>query len=399
MDRRYIEYTSQLLLEDERFLAAEKDVVGEEKLFWDELATENKNFARELKIARIILHGIQKKSEANQLSSKDELSLWNRIEQSKYAYKKQKSRRLWIRSSVAAAASILIFFFNYYRITSRTEKEIDYISLITTSLYQEDETNREIILIISDQDKINLSGKEAFVNYRNGRIEIKSNTDNEEKVEDIKNVLNQLIVPKGKRSIVTLADGTQMWVNAGSKVVYPAKFTGDKREVYVEGEIFLAVTPDKDKPFIVKTNDMNIEVLGTQFNVSAYKEDDIHHVILVEGKVAVKLPDNSKHTMRPNQQLTRQDSSWELHTVDNLNYLAWRYGYCQYNDQTVAEIIKSLTKYYGKSITYDEKAGKLTCTGKLDLKNDLREVIETLADAASLQIDYTENTIYLFVKP
>jgi len=351
-------------------------------------------------VARILLAGMQKKKEDNQLSPQEELSLWNQIEHSTYIYKKQQRRHLWIRRSIAAAAIfVLCVTVIVYRFKPEHEEEFDYRSLISSNSILENEEEQEIALIISDQDKITLSGKEASVNYQKGYIEINADREEGEKVEEIKDVLNQLIVPKGKRTFVTLADGTQMWVNAGSTVVYPVSFTGNKREIFVEGEIFLAVTPDKDKPFIVKTNEMNIEVLGTQFNVSAYKTDDMQHVILVEGKVEVKLPDKSKHIMTPNQQLTCKENSWEVHDIDNLNYLAWRHGYYQYNDQTIAEIIKSLTKYYGQNVTYDEKAGKLICSGKLDLKNNFQEVIETLADAASLQVNYSENEIYLFVNP
>ncbi|MDR2916226.1 MAG: FecR family protein [Tannerella sp.] len=400
MDQKYIHYTAQQLLHDEKFLSAENNPTEESRKLWDELADKDENFARELKVARTILAGVQKKKEANQLSSEEELSLWNQIEQSKNIYKKQRTRRLRIGRSIAAAAAVLALCIISYQLIPQPEEEgVDYHSLIPSNASILNDQNKDITLIISDQDKISLSGKEATVNYQKGYIEINSNADEEKKAEEIKDAYNQLIVPKGKRSFVTLADGTQMWVNAGSTVIYPANFTSNKREIYVEGEIYLDVTPDKNKPFIVKTQDMNIQVLGTQFNVSAYKEDEMHHIILVEGKVEVILPDKSKQAMQPNQQLIHKDNNWNVHEVTNLDHLAWRYGYYQYKDQTIAEIVKNLNKYYGETISYDETVGNIVCTGKLDLKNDFREVIEALTDAASLQADYSENKIYLYVKP
>ena len=399
MNKKYLEYTAQQLINDAHFLSTAKDATGENGAEWDKLADDNEDFARELRVARLLLAGINKKREANQLSSKEEISLWHKIEQSTVHYKKRQNRRLWIRRSVAAAAVLAVCITLYHQFKPQPEKAIDYLSLISSNSSRENNESQEITLILSEQEKIALSGKEASVNYQQGYIAINANTDKEAKVEEVKDAFNQIIVPKGKRSFVTLGDGTQMWVNAGTTVVYPVSFTGNKREIFVEGEIFLAVTPDKAHPFIVKTMDLNIEVLGTQFNVSAYKEDELHHVILVEGQVEVKLPDNSKRIMQPNQQLTYKDRNAELHTVDNLHYLAWKNGYYQYSDQTIEEIIKSLTKYYGVNITCDEKAGKRVCTGKLDLKNDLHEVIVTLADAASLQVDFSESNINLFVKP
>ena len=81
------------------------------------------------------------------------------------------------------------------------------------------------------------------------------------------------IVPVGRRSSITFADGTRLWVNSGSKVVYPVKFAKEKREIFVEGEIYLHVSRDEQKPFIVKTHQMDIKVLGTQFNVTAYENE------------------------------------------------------------------------------------------------------------------------------
>ena len=89
------------------------------------------------------------------------------------------------------------------------------------------------------------------------------------------------------RSSLTFSDGTKIWVNSGSKVIYPVSFEKKKREIYVEGEVYLDVTHDTSWPFVVRTQQVDVKVLGTSFNVSAYKDDSNMQVTLVEGKVEV----------------------------------------------------------------------------------------------------------------
>ncbi len=94
----------------------------------------------------------------------------------------------------------------------------------------------------------------------------------QESVTDEEHSFNQLIVPNGKRSTLALEDGTKMWINAGSRVIYPNKFKKNKREIYVDGEVYMEVARDEERPFVVKTNMLDVQVLGTSFNVMAYKK-------------------------------------------------------------------------------------------------------------------------------
>ena len=114
-------------------------------------------------------------------------------------------------------------------------------------------------------------------------------------------MFNQIIVPPGKRTNVVFADGTKICVNAGTRVVYPEVFLDDSREIYVEGEIYLEVFRDESRPFIVRTEKMNVRVLGTTFNISAYKNQTESSVVLVEGKVEVELINKQKIKVSPNE--------------------------------------------------------------------------------------------------
>jgi transmembrane sensor len=119
-------------------------------------------------------------------------------------------------------------------------------------------------------------------------------------------IYNEVTVPFGARSQVTLSDGTKVWLNAGSKLKYPAYFSGDTRDVYLEGEAFFDVTHIEHKIFIVKTSGLNIKVYGTQFNVKSYPEESVIQTTLIKGSVEVEKAGKSdqKVLLKPNQTAT-----------------------------------------------------------------------------------------------
>lgn len=164
-----------------------------------------------------------------------------------------------------------------------------------------DVSTNQTLLILSEKKQIAIQGKESKLHYnQQGKLNVNSQTINQETENDKKkDTYNQLIVPAGKRSSITFSDGTRIWLSASSRVVYPVEFMKNKREIYVEGEAFLDVYHDKSRPFIVKTNKMDIQVLGTTFNVCAYEKENIQTVVLVTGKVEVKTNNNETKTLSP----------------------------------------------------------------------------------------------------
>lgn len=113
---------------------------------------------------------------------------------------------------------------------------------------------------------------------------------------------HKIVVPRGQKSEVILADGTQIWLNSESKLSYPANFTGKNREVHLSGEAFFKVTHNSENPFIVKTSDINIQVHGTSFNVKSYPKDGIVETTLIDGSISI-MRQNSKRRHRNTIQL------------------------------------------------------------------------------------------------
>lgn len=268
-----------------------------------------------------------------------------------------------------------------------------------------DSLSNTIQLVLSEQKSVSVNGEDANVVYdKSGNIKVNSESLNvagepEEQMQskgnqDIKKEpeFNQLVVPMGKRSSLVLADGTKVWVNSGSRVVYPVTFEKEKREIYVDGEVFLDVTENKTCPFIVRTNRMNIKVLGTTFNVNAYENDAEQSVVLVSGKVNVQ--EKVKKVERdliPNEMFTTpQTGSTSIRTVDITNYISWKDGLYQFDSETLSVIIKRLSRYYGVEIVLENPRLSTRCTGKLYLKDDFETIMEKLSEMFSIRYEFAE---------
>ncbi|MDR1202880.1 MAG: FecR family protein [Tannerellaceae bacterium] len=334
------------------------------------------------------------------LSVEDEDILWNRIEKANQQYTKTKRTRRYIFSS-GVAASIALLAVIGWNLQHRTQEiETDYLSIIDTEP-QENLPSSNIQLLLSENQRLSLDGKEVEIDYQQDGDIIVNDEKLEVKEEEEKTKFNQLIVPIGKRSFLTLADGTKMWVNSNTRVIYPVQFANGKREIFVEGEIFLDVSKDEKIPFIVKTQKIDIKVLGTQFNVSTADNGSISEVVLVSGKVEVKTNLNKKSILYPSQLFSYNaltDKS-NIKEVDISDYVAWKDGYYQFHQQSLDIVLKKITKFYGTQIEWDENVKGLTCSGKLDLKEDLASVLEILTKAAPVKIKKQNEIIHIYVKP
>jgi ferric-dicitrate binding protein FerR (iron transport regulator) len=211
--------------------------------------------------------------------------------------------------------------------------------------------------------------------------------------------LNNLIVPYGKRVSLILSDGTKIWLNSGSRLVYPAVFEGKTREIFVEGEIFLEVSVNRKKPFVVKTSELVTEVLGTNFNVNAYKDEKNHSIVLVTGSVAVKNKTGKASTaLKPNQMYDYDVDSrqYSVRDVDIYDYICWKYGFFHFTNEDLSTVLERLHKYYNIDIEYERQdiAG-ITVSGKLDLKENIENVLSSVALTGDFQYEMKENKIII----
>ena len=211
--------------------------------------------------------------------------------------------------------------------------------------------------------------------------------------------LNQIIIPYGKRSEITLADGTHIWLNSGSQLSYPSRFKSDSREVYLSGEAFFDVKADPKKPFYVITHDIRIKVLGTSFNVSAYEEDNTVQTVLLEGKVAAGKNKIFASTINlsPGERLTydKENSNLSKDKVDVHLYSSWVDGYLVLKNIPITEVFTQLKRFYNQKISVDEGLNEITFSGKLDLRDNLKEVLRNIAFACSVKVEENNDSFQI----
>lgn len=212
---------------------------------------------------------------------------------------------------------------------------------------------------------------------------------------DVAVEINRLIVPGGRRSSLLLPDGSRLWANAGSEVAFPSEFAADRREIFVDGEIYIEVAADAARPFYVTTESLSVRVLGTKFGIADYRGDDARSVVLVSGSVEVEMPAlRQKMRLIPNECLTYEGAGFDVRTVDCSEYVSWRNGWLQNNRTPFRALVARLAKYYNVQLCFEEALGDVECTGKFMLHNDFEVVVQSLCISLGIRFDKDEMTFY-----
>ncbi len=212
--------------------------------------------------------------------------------------------------------------------------------------------------------------------------------------ETIKN--NHLIIPKGKTYQVSLSDGTRIWLNAETEIIYPTQFTGDKREVTLIGEAFFEVAKNKEIPFIVNANGMEVTVLGTSFNVSCYKTDNTLTTTLIEGSVSVKVNNDKTQTITPSEQFTynKQTDFSCTQIVNTESVTSWIDGKYIFKEATLETIIKKLQRWHDFSVHYAEenlKYNRYSLT--VERATDLDKLLEIISYTSNVKLERVNHII------
>ena len=170
---------------------------------------------------------------------------------------------------------------------------------------------------------------------------------------------NTVTIPPGKSYNITLADGTKVFMYAGSRLTYPVVFSGKERRVYLEGEAYFKVTKDKAHPFVISTEKAEAKVLGTELNVSCYKGEPCH-VALLTGSVLVSDKKQTRSVkLVPGQGVTVNESSPLAMSAENMDtYTYWLQGFIYYDDATLAEVTKNIGRWYNVNVVFDNETLK-----------------------------------------
>lgn len=208
---------------------------------------------------------------------------------------------------------------------------------------------------------------------------------------------NTIRIPRGGEYSLILADGTRVYLNAMSEFKYPVQFNKRARVVELTGEAYFEVTPS-NIPFIVKTHDMKIKVLGTAFNVNAYKNSGKVITTLVHGKVKVEAKNTmgGNYILSPDEQavFNADDLHWDVKKVDVNLYTGWKDGEFIFYDQRLEEIMEILSRWYSADVQYTSQSIRdLRFSGSLNKYNDLWEILEIIQSTNKVKIEINNTTI------
>ena len=200
-----------------------------------------------------------------------------------------------------------------------------------------------------------------------------------------------LYVPAGQRAELILPDSTHVWLNARSKLVYPISFGKDIRQVELNGEAYFDVIHNEKQPFVVKTPQMDIQVLGTEFNVTAYSSSSDFEVALLRGCIELSSPRlSSNYRMKEKEHIRLQNNKLISKDISDYDYFRWKEGLICFNNESVATLIEKLKLYYDIDIeVYNQKFINSRYTGKFRTKDGIEQVLRVLQ--IEHKFTYTKN--------
>jgi len=213
----------------------------------------------------------------------------------------------------------------------------------------------------------------------------------------------EISIPKGKLFQLSLSDGTKVWLNAASTLRFPQHFnTADtNRIVHLEGEAFFDVTTNKKQPFVVKTGAVDVEVLGTQFNVSSYNEDATVKTTLVEGAVAVNDPNNATQNLKltPNHQAiySKENNRLQQKKVNTALFTSWMDKKIILQNESFSEVCKRIERTYDvEIISTNEKLNNTRFTGEFDTEN-VEQILNVFSE--TIAFTYTIKDKKIMINP
>ena len=258
----------------------------------------------------------------------------------------------------------------------------------------------KVQLVLSADHHVEISEDYSSIVYSSTGEQVQIGIDhsvNQNTSENHKTVFNTLMVPYGKRSEIMLSDGSKVWLNSGSKLVFPAQFLEDRREVYLEGEAIFEVSHHKKQPFLVKSEHHVIEVLGTVFNVSNYKDDPAIFTVLQSGSIQINVTEDKGFDAQKVFKITpgtlatfdKDGRGIKKKIVETAPYFSWRDGVFIFKNDSLKSIMKKISRYYNVEIIInDQNMANETFSGYLDVKENIEHVMQTIKDTESSKFDY-----------
>jgi transmembrane sensor len=387
MQKNYESYNSEQFLNDSFFIQWIKDESPEVNSFWKEWIAGKPANILEMRSAeqqlRAILSAKRIKSEAA-----DAEEVWARIENSLQeenlpsAKIRKMSQRWW-----AAAAVLLLLGSGSYFLLNREHSKRE-VAVVKKNAQVNDVApgGNKAILTLANGSTIILN------NAKNGALTQQGNTkvvklddgqlayQSEETNRPIAVQYNTVSTPRGGQYQLTLADGSKVWLNAESTITFPTAFTGKERRVEIKGEAYFEVAHDASRPFKVTVNAMEVQVIGTHFNINAYDDEGEIKTTLLEGSVKV-LKGTASRLIKPGEQAivsTGNDLNIQVQPADVDEAVAWKNGLFHFDNADLQEVMRQLSRWYDVDVVYDGTIPERQFAGEMQRDLRLSQVLELL---------------------
>lgn len=241
------------------------------------------------------------------------------------------------------------------------------------------DTAKNGILALQGGSAVSKNGDE--LNYQNAKNAAQS-------------VMNTITTPRGSNYRLVLADGSKLWLNASSKLIFPSKFTGNERRIELHGEAYVEVAKNAKQPFIVSANGADIKVLGTSFNVNTYTGPSINTTTLIEGAVQVTYKGNSS-ILKPGQQVSVSENG-DLNrnsNVDTYAITAWVRNKFYFENKPLTEVMETLARWYDFSVIYKTDLRKKLVTAMVTRSSTANSIFSAIEESCNVEIEISGNQV------
>lgn len=379
-------------LKDEKFIEWKLFPTDELNAYWEVYLQQHPDERDDILLAdrhlqRINLSSFKMPQEKKQAAIR-------RLEQSLGTYKRKRNIRRFAYTAAACAAALILSILYIQEEMNRSGQKLT----ASTDYIVGSELESEDILFITSNRTASFQRNIDIQIHGDKTAQIRSDHKEDEVISIEQHTTNKLIVPYGKQSRVTLADGTQVWLNSGSTLEFPSAFSGETHEVFLSGEMYIEVAPDKNRLFYVHTSGYNVKVYGTKFNVSSYSGSP-SSVVLVEGSVSLRSTDKQELFLSPNEQAVYSDNgTFHTQKVDVTPFISWKDGYLTFEDTPITEALKQIERYYNLSFNYGDDVSfqGFTCTGKIILSDNLDNVMTALTLISATKYKKEDKLIYIY---
>jgi ferric-dicitrate binding protein FerR (iron transport regulator) len=379
-------------LKDEKFIEWKLLPTDELNVYWENYLQRHPDERENVLLADKYLQRINLSSYKMPQEKKKEAIL--RLEQSLGAYKHRRNIRRFVRAAAACVAVLILSLLYIQKEMNRSGQK----PTIAANYITGNELESEDILFITGNRTTSFQSNVDIHLDGSNTAQIKSENTGSGEIFIEQHTMNKLIVPYGKRSKIVLSDGTQVWLNSGSSLEFPSSFSGEKREIFLSGEMYIEVTPDENSSFYVHISNFDVKVHGTKFNISSYAEST-SSVVLVEGSIGLQTTDREELLLLPDEQaIYNNDGTFEKRKVNVDSFVSWKEGYLTFDDTPVTEVLKQIERYYNLSFNYDNNVSfqGLTCTGKIILSDNLDNVMTALTLISTTKYKKENKLIYIY---